>query len=170
MSEDRVQDLLAEIIGKVAWHAQHGYSSFLTFEFGDPHLETWEQPGRRRHVNVRGQWHLWIHSCHWQAFEGKELLADSENDDAHLERAAAILDSQVLTAVEIDPSTAACVFRFDLGGRLETTPFGDNPEDEQWLLYRPAGDVLTLRADSTWSLSPEDERPADVVWRPLRSN
>jgi len=64
------------IYGKPCGNVKPGHSSFLTLEFGLPHLEVREpivaRKGAsprvqkvlaRRNVFVHGEWHLWIYCC-----------------------------------------------------------------------------------------------------------
>jgi frataxin-like iron-binding protein CyaY len=53
-------------------------------------------------------------------------------------------------------------FEFDLGGRLETKPY--DRTSEQWLLYEPNGNVLTVRADKRYSYGPGDRQPSRESW------
>jgi hypothetical protein len=56
---------------------------------------------------------------------------------------------------------------FDLGGKLATWPYGDDPADEQWHLYdRRTGNVLTARADGTWSYHPANTAPDSTPCSP----
>jgi hypothetical protein len=53
-------------------------------------------------------------------------------------------------------------FEFDLGGRLETKPF--DRTREQWLLYEPNGNVLSVRADKRYSYGSGDRQPNQERW------
>jgi hypothetical protein len=53
-------------------------------------------------------------------------------------------------------------FEFDLGGRLETKSF--DRMSEQWLLYEPRGNVLTVRADKRYSYGSGDRHPSQQTW------
>lgn len=141
----------------------------LTFEFGPPHLVVREpiaaSPGvsdkvrrslARRRVYPHGAWHLWIYCCDWLIFSGAERVACSEAPDEAIEAAVRGLDGQRLIGVEVDPAGGTSRFCFDLGDVLLTRPYGgwDGTPDEQWLLYTPAGDVLTYLQDGGYLWGP----------------
>src|ERR1700676_478999 len=88
---DPLYRAFAPLIGLPAWFIQRGHGSFLTLEFGAPHLEIREpkvvRPDmdervaallRRRQVSLGGEWHLWIYCCHWRVLSGSEEIAWSE--------------------------------------------------------------------------------------------
>ena len=158
------------MLGLPAWNVKQGHSSFLTFDFGEPRLEVseWhsEKRGLRRLARVRGQWHLWIYCCHWRALQGGTQLAWSEDADELIERAAAMLNGQKLLAVRVDPNQGRSTFEFDLGGAVETWPFGDDPSEEQWTVLT-AGEAFAFRADGFYSRGPSDTPPDRVQWLPL---
>lgn len=157
----------SEIYGKPAWRVSPGWGSFMTFEFGDPHLEIREpkitkrdvdekvkQALARRNVFIHGDWHLWINCCDWKVTSGGNVVGRSTTDSS-IRKAAEFLDGQQLTRFSLTPETVHCVFEFDLGGRLETYPYDD--KGEQWLFYDSRNNVLVLRADGMYSLRPSDQ-------------
>lgn len=78
---------------------------------------------------------------------------------------------QAITEVRVNPVDASTVFTFDLGCVLKTTPappdvYGSEPV-EQWMLFQPSGEVLTVRSDGMYTLEPGDTEPADARWMPL---
>jgi hypothetical protein len=176
-----IDQLFALLYGLPCWNAKSGYGSFLTMEFGEPYLEVHEpriaRPGAservhkslaRRRVFVHGEWHLWIYCCEWHVYTGDTLMGDSDLQGSTKERidlAAAELDSQRLTRVEVDPHRGTSTFHFDLGSRLETWPY--EPNTKQWYLYQPDGNVLAYRSDGYYKQCPGDASPAAEVWKPL---
>jgi hypothetical protein len=40
---------------------------------------------------------------------------------------------------------------------------------QQWMLYQPSGEVLTIRSDGMYSLEPGNTTSADARWTPLLS-
>ena len=147
-----------------AWGVKRGYGSFLTFEFGQPTLKVDErhspENGLRRTACVLGQWHLWINCCHWRVLQGGKLLAESEDVSQAIDRATATLDAQKLIALSVAPGHGRSTFTFDLGGSLETLPYGDDPTDEQWTI---STDIQTFsyRADGHYALG-RSETPPDL--------
>ena len=158
------------MIGVPTWGVQQGHGSFLTFEFGEPKLEVRErqseEKGLRRSAYVHGQSHIWIYCCHWRAIQDGEQLAWSEDANSLIGRATATLNGQKLLAVNIDANQGRSSFTFDLGGSLETWPYGDDHTDEQWKIYRGA-ETFAYRADGLYSHGSSDRTPELVRWLPL---
>lgn len=174
-------DAFGPIIGSPAWLVRRGHGSFLTLEFGEPHLKirepkvappeiTNEQARtalQRRLVIPRGDWHLWIYCCHWRVLSTNTEVAWSESPDAEIDKAARILDGRHLVSVEVDPSKGTSVFKFEQGAHLQTWPYGKGA-DEQWMLCMKSGDVFRYREDGFYSLGPRSTSPDEVVWLPLQ--
>lgn len=166
---DPIGSVFADLIGKPAWLVQRGYGSFITLEFGEPHLTvTMIEKRNRRLATVTGDWHLWIYCCDWKISRGGERIARSSSREESITKGVAELDGQILTGVEVDPLTAASRFSFDLGGVLETKRWKNEKDSfEQWLLYGPDGNVLTLRDDARYSWHQAREAPGTETWRRL---
>jgi len=150
---------------------KQGHGSFLTFEFGQPRLEVRElrqseERGWRRSAYVHGEWHLWIYCCHWRALQDGTELAWSEDANEVIRRAAATLNGQKLIAVNVVTTEGRSTFTFDLGGSLETWPYGDDPTAEQWFFYGIT-EVFTYRADGQYSQGSRDTLPDQECWLPL---
>jgi hypothetical protein len=176
-----IDDVFTPIYGKPCWQAQQGYGSFLTFEFGEPHLCILEprQPRKpvsarvekllgRRLVTVRGDWHLWIYLCDWRILSRGQVLADNNSKRRVIRRATSELNGQALVRLTVNESLVS-IFEFDLGGRLEAVPNTKAYEktDDLWLLFEPSGHVFTLRADGQCCRMPGDTPPDKGEWRPL---
>lgn len=158
------------MIGLPAWNAMQGHGSFLTLEFGEPSLKVHEwhsrSMGLRRSAYVSGRWHLWIYCCHWRLRQDGTQAAWSEDPDDVIGRAVARLNGQKLTAVTVETGRGKSSFIFDLGGTLETWPYGDDPATAQWMIYAPS-EVFTYRADGLYSQGAGDQPPASEQWLPL---
>jgi hypothetical protein len=173
------ETVFQEIYGQPCWRVSPGYGSFLTLEFGNPHLEIREpqvpKPGTTKRVRqlmmsrkvfIHGDWHLWIYCCEWKVFRRRELVGDSSSK-SRIQRAADFLDGQKLVRFSIRPRRMQCVFEFDLGGRLETRPY--DQRGEQWFFFiKPAHMVLTLRADGYYSYHRSD-RAENEKWKRIQS-
>lgn len=162
-----VERVFRPVFGRPCWQVQQGYGSFLTLEFGQPHLKVRNpeapQPGdspkirrmkERRIARVYGDWHLWIYCCDWKIVQDGKEAAHSESAGARIRRAARDLDGQMLQQVVVIPRDGKTQFRFDLGGTLYTWP--TDRKQEQWLLYEPSGQVLTMRGDGQYQYGPGD--------------
>lgn len=173
----------ALLVGLPSWLVQKGHGSFITFEFGQPVLVIDEArmfPLRirgappevmRRGAHVHGQWHLWIYCCQWNLSVNGTQLAHDESDDDTINRALGVLNGQAITEVSVNPDDASTRFTFDLGCVLMTTPAPDDVYDfeptEQWMLYQPSHEVLTVRSDGKYQLCQGDPSPDDSPWLPL---
>ena len=170
-----VDEIFQPIYGKYCWNAQKGYGSFLTFQFGEPHLEIWERDRVRngvkehiRSVDVYGSWHLWIYMCDWVITAQNQIIATQSSKAKNIHRAMHRLDGQILVQMEIH-ADCSTIFTFELGDRLETKPNRDEYgiESEQWHLYENPGNVFTLRADGKYFYGPGTTKSGEEVWVPL---
>lgn len=176
-----IERVWARVYGNPAWSVKKGHGSFLTLEFGTPSLQIREpikvsphtsesvrDALTRRRTHVVGEWHLWIYCCNWSIlFKGQEA-AHSESPDSTVQSAVERLDGQRITSVSDGPLLGSWCFTFDQGGTLTTSPYEDDPSDEQWLLYeRESGWVLTARADNHYSYGPSDQRCDEQNWKKI---
>jgi len=165
--------VFSRIYGKPCWQVSAGHGSFLTFEFGRPHLEVREPVAAtksattkvrarlgRRSVVVHGDWHLWIYCCEWEVFSRGKRVGDSSTR-AKIRRAIDCLDGQKLTQFSISRKVE-CAFRFDLGAVLRTHPY--DKKSEQWMLYEPSHRVLVLRADGHFKHMRSDVPDGSGKW------
>jgi hypothetical protein len=178
-ADDPIEATFRPLYGKPCWNAEKGYSSFLTFEFGQPHLEVLERVMERpvrfsarvkrtlrsRYAHVHGDWHLWIYCCAWSIRLDGWRAAHSESTDHRIERAVAALNGQALTRVSVNPDDSSTVFEFDLGGTLATRPY--DAASEQWKLYEPAGTVFLLGTRGRYRRVRGDAAPTRPRWRRL---
>ena len=173
----QIERSFSKLRGKPCWGVTRGYGSFLTLEFGSPHLVVREPRTpvhstsrrvralfARRSVRVRGQWHLWIYCCEWLVRTKGDVVGDSTTS-RRIDRAARELNGQKLLEVIINPRGARTRFVFDLGAELETKPF--DRTREQWLLSEPSGHVLSWRADRKYAYGPGNRPPSQKEWRSL---
>jgi hypothetical protein len=171
-----VDDFFRKVYGMPAWNVQPGYGTFVTFEFGSPHLVV-DEPIKskaksarvrknlaRRRVRVYGDWHLWIYCCAWRIYQRRTLLAHWAQSREKTSRAIEALDGQRLLRVRVNSNTARSEFIFDLGGRLVTEPYDDDPSTEQWMFYPRKGAGLTLRATGEYSCPSGSTKRGERTW------
>lgn len=169
-----ITDVFTPIYGKPCWQVHQGYGSFLTFEFGEPHLTVREpRPSSkvptiaaRRLVVIHGDWHLWAYLCDWRILSHGRFMAHCESSRSIISKATSELNGQLLQRVTVHKSLMT-VFEFDLGGRLETRPniqaYGKT--STLWHLYEPSGEVFSLRSDGKYDHGPGDSKDK---WQLLR--
>ena len=177
-----IDSVFQPLIGKMCWDVRSGIGSFLTFQFGEPHVKVTGKPFvskskkprvvryfARRRVSVYGDWYLWIYLCDWRFFRNDTFIGDSDSNKRELKQIALDLEGQALVSVKV-MGAGITVFEFDLGGRLETRPFleenGESEPEEQWLLYQPSGMVFTFRSDGKYNHQMGNEPPIDK-WLPF---
>jgi hypothetical protein len=173
------EKVFGKIDGKPCWRVSPGWGSFLTFEFGKPHLEINEPTVpkgntseklrlhmAKRRVFIKGDWHLWIYCCNWKVLSKKGELVGESTSEPSIQRAADFLDGQKLVRFSITPEQTLCTFEFDLGGVMETRPY--DRQSVQWFFFdAPVHKVLVLRADGCYSYHRSD-RPAGEKWKPIQ--
>lgn len=169
--------IFKKLYGKPCWGAKPGYGSFLTFEFGQPHLQirepttTVKKASRRvrevlgsRGVYVRGEWHLWIYCCDWEIFWKGKRVANSQSSRTY-EKGVHALDGQKLIRFSLQPRGLHSTFEFDLGGVLVTRPY--DRKSEQWMLSCPTSKVLTLRADKRYTFHASNRARDAGPWKSI---
>jgi hypothetical protein len=110
---------------------------------------------------------MWTDCCHWRALQGDEQLAWSGDSRERIAHAAATLNGQKLLGIVVDPNEGRSTFTFDLGGSLETWPYGDDPSHNQWtILSRAEG--FSYRADGCYWHGSNTTPVEDDSWLPLR--
>ena len=166
------------IYGKPCWGVRPSYGSFLTLEFGKPHLEIREPVVASRNASAKvreslarrgacpkGEWHLWIYCCDWVVLFNRKRIGDSSTK-LRIRRAADFLNGQKLIRFVILPRRGQSVFEFDLGTTLKTRPY--DRKSEQWLLYEKGSRrVLLVRADGCYMYKRCDLPRNQRDWRPI---
>jgi hypothetical protein len=150
-----LEEIFSPVIGKCAWQIRRGYGSFITMEFGNPHLEVRhprlvdglprvQKLFQRRIVTVVGDWHLWLQHCNWAIRTSSSSISSEETDNPLVvDECLEELNGQILLSVEPSAITmASCTMRFDLGGSVEIYPMLDEPDEDQWSLHQKDANVI----------------------------
>ncbi len=176
-----IDNVFRPIYRKPCWQVEQGYGSFLTFEFGEPHLDIQEprqirqdasegakKYAARRHVYVHGDWHLWVYLCDWRILSHGQVIAHSGASRRVIKKATWELNGQALVQVNVSDGLVSTM-DFDLGGQLVLIPNTDVYEKtaELWRLFEPSGDVFTLRADKQYCRAPGSTAMGDEPWQAL---
>jgi hypothetical protein len=177
----KIEDFFVPFIDQVVWQVRRGHGSFLTMEFGAPHLAVREPivpsagtSGKvrrnllRRHVDITGDWHFWVQYSNWTVSTSNGVLTSCDARGSPSDECLADLDGQRLVSVEAHAQARSSMFKFDLGASLEMSPSAEIPDD-QWSVYSWDGDIVSCRADGTLVFDKADleqrkYRPLRVTW------
>jgi hypothetical protein len=150
-----VERLFAPIIGQIVWSTKRGHGSFLTLEFGNPHLAVREPIktklllGRpkaaleRRHVICSGQWGLWITYSNWKV-SAEGTTCEHQDEPDRVDKVLQAIDGQRLLAVKFAIQTKTLTIQFDRAGSIHTWPPENTDEraDELWALINNEKGVI----------------------------
>jgi len=178
---DQIKKFFVTFIGQLAWQVRRGHGSFLTMEFGMPHLAvrepiaaSWDSLEKvkrnlqRRRVTVTGDWHFWVQYGDWKISTSSGVLTSGHLQSSEADECLRDLEGQKLTSVEPGNRRGAWLFKFDLGGILEIWPSTQLPED-QWSFHGWDGEIVTCRSDGTLvseraDLEQRVYKPLHVTW------
>ena len=151
MSKQKLLSEFENLYGKPSWDVHKGYSSILTINFGQPRLDIHKPKtvkGKQiRYTKVHGEWVLWIFGCDWKYFREDVLFGQSEASTIDIRRVAHDINGQALVKVVFNDS-AKVTFYFDLGGKLETTPYVENEKPiDQWVLFDNQGYATSFNSN-----------------------
>jgi len=174
---EQIKDLFAPLVGQLVWHVQRGVGTFLTLEFGMPHLSIREPISpksasspkvrrnlRRRGVYVTGDWHLWVQYGDWILSTSCGVLSSDDDPDSPMDECLRDLDGQRLMSVDPGTKRNSCIFSFDLGGSLEIWP-SDEIADDQWGLYIWNGDIVSYSNQGELTFTKSD--PNEHIFKRL---
>jgi hypothetical protein len=171
---DQVLSVFEPLLGMPCWGLSWDCNTGLHLDFGRPQLLIGEaqpiagptlgatgQP-RQRHVEVEGQWRLWING-HWKlSLSSEEAPVRSSSSWSAIQPAIARLEGQELRSLTIRADTGATRFEFDLGGILEARRQDRGDDFAIWDLVTPDGRMLQVRGDGCWALAGLDV--SDPAW------
>ena len=176
----RVENIFQPLYGLPGWGVHWERFLNLSMNFGQPSLSIREPQESKspspkvrlsqahRRVTVRGEWWLWIYCSYWKlSVRGIDAVTGSASQ-RQIRRALALLDGQKFEQVEINASTAATRFIFDLGGILEVRRLKVNQDEDLWILYTPAEHTLSVRGDGNFAYTPGNQ--AKDQWETLRAS
>ena len=174
---EEMKNLFAPLVGQLVWQVRRGIGSFLTLEFGMPHLSIREPIAprasrspkvrrnlMRRGVYVTGDWHLWVQYGDWVLSTFAGALTSEDPAGSPSDECLRDLDGQRFLSVDGGNMGGSCAFRFDLGGLLEIWPSAEIPDD-QWGLYIWNGDIVSC--SSAGKLVHSERDPDGKVFKRL---
>lgn len=149
----KIQTHIAPLLGQKPWDASIGVGSFITLEFGTPIPPTRKFSPRGKPLPAHGEWHLWIYMCAWRLEKGDEVLAACEDSREQMEAAVKSMEGLALQSIELLPPAWDTIFTFENQVVLRTfSIYSDCSEEgsENWLLFTPGQNVLSIGPGSTW--------------------
>jgi hypothetical protein len=167
--DKEIKELLQQIVGELVWAAKRGHGTFITMEFGAPHLVVREPIKStstaprvvrllaRRQVSIRGEFSLFIQDSRW-SISTKDRTVGLDSRESVVREVLQDLDGQRVSAVSF--ASADTILEFDLGAtvRLGKSIFPTEPKSDLWSLNRFGTPGLNLLNDG--SMRRGDEPPS----------
>lgn len=164
MDSEAIIEAFLKLTGMIGWSVKRGHGTYITIEFGDPHLVVREPKNainqdsflidifRRRHVVTAGDWSLWIRDARW-SISAFDRRANSGSDDAAIDEVLRDLDGQKVSEVKF---STALMIEFDLGGKLELgfSVFPNDPSSFLWTLSQYEGQNVSMQNDGRLVVGP----------------
>lgn len=158
MTKSLLCPLIDQLHDMQCWNVENAYGTFLTLEFGKPHLRIarFNKPADRlassiamppievQKVMVVGDWHLWIYCCSWKLIFGNKTIGDYTSKRM-INNAVKILDGLKLKNIIINKKQVLTRFVFENDIHLETKRY--DRDSEQWMLYQFPKNVFTFCAN-----------------------
>jgi hypothetical protein len=133
-----MQKYFEPLIGQQPKRARLGFGTFVTFDFGQRHL----QNGKFHYA-----WQLWIQQCDWYLQRrASGTLLNSESNRSLLERGVRSLETKRLESVSHVADRAETKFMFSEDIVFACKAYNDSEGEDCWALYMP--DRHVLLADS----------------------
>ncbi len=148
----KIQARIGPLLGEKAWGVSLGIGSFITLEFGTP------RPFEKFPERMRGEWSLWVTYSVWRLEKEAKVIIGSEDSRSELKKAVQYLEDLVLHSVVLTPPAFDTTFIFNEGVVLRLFSICTK-EFEQWMLYTPDGNVLSIGPGSSWFYTSASEPP-----------
>lgn len=159
-SEDaaRLARELAGLVGTEVRAAELGIGSFLTIDLSG----AGDHGGHGGHGDLsdRGDWWLWVQQAAWRLEDSTGVLLGSEDPRPYIAEQITVLRGRRITAVTVTAPAMETVFGFD-GISLLVFPVHSalsartGEAYDQWLLWRPQGDILSVSPGPDWAWTTE---------------
>jgi hypothetical protein len=158
--EREIRELLQQLVGQLVWLAKRGHGTFITIEFGEPHLvvrepikSKSEMPRvvrllARRQVFIHGDLSLFIQDSRW-SISTKDRTVGLDTSETEVAEMLRDVDGQRVTAVNF--AEADTTLEFDLGAtvRLGKSIFPTDARSPLWSLTRFGSPGLSLLNDGS---------------------
>jgi hypothetical protein len=125
-SVHKLEHAFLPMVGQFVWCVRRHDGTFLTMEFGSPHLtvrepiaassgapqEVKKQLARRR-ISIVGDWHLWIMYAEWEIHTASYSMRSQDVEFALIEAALNELDGQILLSADPGEIPYSCLLNFE---------------------------------------------------------
>lgn len=145
---DKIEAIVAPLLGMKPWSIRSSVGSLLSFEFGK---ELKDQGFK----HPAGEWHLWVYMCAWRFQTAHEVIVASEDSREVIQQEIKRLEGKTLESVKLSAPALETEFLLETGLLLRLFPIYTH-ENKHWMLFTPAGMVLTIGPGNTWSYEKSD--------------
>ena len=158
--DKKLKELLQQVVGELVWAAKRGHGTFITMEFGSPHMvvrepikSTSTMPRvvrhlARRHVSILGEFSLFVQDSRW-SISTRDQTVGLDTSETAVREMLLDLDGQRVSAVSF--AEADTTLEFDLGTtvRLGKSIFPTEPKSILWSFGRFGTPGLSLLNDGS---------------------
>ena len=158
--DKEIKDLLQLLVGELVWQVKRGDGTFLTMEFGTPHLVVRELIKSKsemprvvrllahRRVFIHGDFSLFIQDSRW-SISSKDQTVGLDTSETVVREMLRDLDGQRVTTVNF--SKADTILEFDLGAtvRLGKSIIPNDARSDLWSLTPFGSPGLSLLNDGS---------------------
>jgi hypothetical protein len=150
VTDMQIEQVVLKLIDQTPWGIRLGHGSFLTMEFGKPEDS---RSGRFAH----GEWHLWLYMCSWRIETQKQVLAGSQDHRDAIETALREVQFGSIRSINVAMPSHDLAIEFDSKAKLLVFSTSSTREQEQWMLFAPDGNCLTVFGNGTFEYTPRDQ-------------
>ena len=151
-----IQDLVKPLQGYAARNIQLGHGSFITINFGKNRIiEVATNKGIAR--RVRGEWYLWIYMCAWRLDKNGTPYLGSDDEFSREEFQERLFEVEGKKLLHFDILNSAFDTQIKFEEKFVINLFSFSTQNEQWKLFRPDENVLTVGPGGNWTYRHENE-------------
>jgi hypothetical protein len=143
-------ELVERLKGKAPWGVRLGVGSFLTMEFGRPETNVGDRA-------AHGEFHLWFCMCSWRIETGERVIVGSEDERPAIEAVLKNLGLGSVEKIELVGPSLDLAIQFGPAIRVLTFSASSARNQEQWMLFMPDGNCLTVYGDGSYEYAPSNE-------------
>lgn len=173
MRNSNVESLVARKNGVVdvpfadlfAWGARRTFGTFFELQFGEPYLEVLEprpaaprQSGagmtkpRRRRVEPRGTWTIWVKSSSWEVVHRTQRLASSDDSSEHIQSALDLVNGLKFLEIRVSSKQSRTTLSFEDGHKIVIRRVAS--DDGQWAIFRRGHCIASMLDESGLWIEP----------------